>query len=478
MRLAIIGLGKMGGNMARRLCRGNIEVVGFNRSSEIVNQLAKEEGMIAAESAADAIKKLSAPRVVWIMLPDGKPTEDMIKEVTPLLEKGDVIIEGGNSNYHDTQRRGESLAENNIHYVDVGTSGGIWGLDNGYCMMVGGEKEAVSIVTPILKVLAPGPETGWAHVGPTGSGHFTKMVHNGIEYGMMQAFAEGFALIRGKKEFNVDLAELAEIWRTGSVVRSWLLDLTAESLANDQDLKDIQDLEPNLAPVFERGIFQRDSLWLSDPHRVVQGMVDLFIARGGTFKQFDVHSVDFHDERIMLGDTTNSMRADKAVICAGAWSKPLARQLGDKLPMDTERGYHLMLPAENNRLLKRPVMSGEHSFVLVPMDNGLRLTGLVELADLDAPPDYRLIRRLIPAALKMLPGINGAEESVWMGCRPSLPDSLPVIGVSRRSKNVLYAFGHQHLGITLGPASGLIISDMIAGRDPGLDLQPYRPDRF
>ena len=239
MRLAIIGLGKMGGNMARRLCRGNIEVVGYNRSSEIVNQLAKEEGMIAAESAADAIQKLSAPRVDWIMLPDGKPTEDMIKEVTPLLEKGDVIIEGGNSNYHDTQRRGESLMEHNINYIDVGTSGGIWGLDNGYCMMVGGEKEAVEIATPILKVLAPGPETGWAHVGPIGSGHFTKMVHNGIEYGMMQAFAEGFALIRGKKEFNVDLAELAEIWRTGSVVRSWLLDLTAESLANDQELKDI-----------------------------------------------------------------------------------------------------------------------------------------------------------------------------------------------------------------------------------------------
>jgi D-amino-acid dehydrogenase len=241
---------------------------------------------------------------------------------------------------------------------------------------------------------------------------------------------------------------------------------------------DIQDLEPNLAPIFERGIFQRDSLWLSDPHRVVQGMVDLFVARGGTFKQFDVQSVDIHDERIMFGNSTNTMRADKAVICAGAWSNSLARQLGDKLPMDTERGYHLMLPAENNRLLKRPIMSGEHSFVLVPMDNGLRLTGLVELADIDAPPDYRLIRRLIPAALKMLPGINGAEESVWMGCRPSLPDSLPVIGVSKRSKNVLYAFGHQHLGITLGPASGLIISDMIAGRDPGLDLEPYRPDRF
>lgn len=239
MKLAIIGLGKMGGNMARRLCRGGIEVVGYNRSTDIIKQLASEEGMIAAESVADAIQKLSSPRVVWLMLPDGNPTENMINDIMPLLDKGDVIIDGGNSNYHDTERRGKFLSENGIQYIDVGTSGGVWGLDNGYCMMVGGEKSAVSILEPVLKVLAPGPQTGWAHVGPIGSGHFTKMVHNGIEYGMMQAFAEGFALIRGKKEFNVDLAELAEIWRHGSVVRSWLLDLTAESLKDDQDLKDI-----------------------------------------------------------------------------------------------------------------------------------------------------------------------------------------------------------------------------------------------
>ncbi len=239
MRLAIIGLGKMGGNMARRLCRGGIDVVGYNRSKDIIDTLSKEEGMITSESVADAVKQLSSPKVVWIMLPDGNPTENMINDVIPLLSKGDVIIDGGNSNYHDTQRRGRFLLEHGIHYIDVGTSGGIWGLDNGYCMMVGGEKEAVSILQPVLKVLAPGPETGWAHVGPVGSGHFTKMVHNGIEYGMMQAFAEGFALIRGKKEFDVDLAELSEIWRHGSVVRSWLLDLTAESFKSDQNLKDI-----------------------------------------------------------------------------------------------------------------------------------------------------------------------------------------------------------------------------------------------
>ena len=241
---------------------------------------------------------------------------------------------------------------------------------------------------------------------------------------------------------------------------------------------EIQDLEPNLAAIFKHGIIQRDSLWLSNPQRVVQGMVDLFVARGGTFEQLDVHSIDIQDERVTLGNSTGTVCTDKAVICAGAWSKPLARQLGDKLPMDTERGYHLILPPENSRLLKRPVMSGEHLFVLVPMETGLRLTGLVELADLDAAPDYRLIRRLIPAASTMVPGINATEESVWMGCRPSLPDSLPVIGVSSRSKRVLYAFGHQHLGMTLGPATGLIISDLLAGRNPGIDLDPYRPDRF
>jgi D-amino-acid dehydrogenase len=242
--------------------------------------------------------------------------------------------------------------------------------------------------------------------------------------------------------------------------------------------RDIHDLEPNLATIYKRGIFQRDSLWISSPQRVVLGMVELLVERGGRFNTFDVHSIDVDNDGVELKSATNSLRADKVVVCAGAWSKMLARQLGDKLPMDTERGYHLMLPAENNRLLKRPVMNGEHSFVLVPMRTGLRLTGLVELADVDADPNYQLIRRLIPAASRMLPGIDVAEESVWMGCRPSLPDSLPVIGTSKRSKNVLYAFGHQHLGITLGPATGLIISALIAGCDPGIDVQPYRPGRF
>jgi 6-phosphogluconate dehydrogenase len=225
--------------MARRLCRNGIEVVGYNRSKEIVHTLAQEENMIPAESVAQAVEKLTAPKVIWLMLPSGEPTEQMIKQIIPMLDKGDIIVDGGNSNYHDTLRRNTLLSGHGIHYVDVGTSGGIWGLENGYCMMVGGDANAVSHLRPTLEVLAPSPDTGWAHVGPVGSGHFTKMVHNGIEYGMMQAFAEGFALMRGKSEFNLDLAQIADIWRYGSVVRSWLLDLTAEGLKQDQNLSDI-----------------------------------------------------------------------------------------------------------------------------------------------------------------------------------------------------------------------------------------------
>jgi D-amino-acid dehydrogenase len=241
---------------------------------------------------------------------------------------------------------------------------------------------------------------------------------------------------------------------------------------------DIQDLEPNLAPVFTYGIFNRDSLRISNPQRMVQGMVDLLIATGGYYQQFDVRSLEIHGPKILLNSATSSITADKVIIAAGAWSKPLALQAGNRLPLDTERGYHLMLPMENSRLLSRPIMNAESICALVPMDTGLRLTGQDELAGVDAAPDYRRIRRLLPVAKRMLPGIEGDEQSVWMGCRPSLPDSLPVIGFARRSANILYAFGHQHLGMTMGPATGLIVADMVAGRDSGIDLAPYRPDRF
>jgi 6-phosphogluconate dehydrogenase len=245
MRMAMIGLGKMGGNMVRRLRRGNIEVIGFDRSNEVVLQLTKEAGMIAASSVADAVAKLSSPRIIWLMLPSGDPTEQQIQALIPLLGKGDIIVDGGNSNYHDSQRRGALLAAQGIGFMDSGTSGGIWGLENGYCLMVGATEAVAKTMTPILQALAPAADRGWAHVGPVGSGHFTKMIHNGIEYGMMQSFAEGLELLRGKKEFNLDLAQITELWRHSSVVRSWLLDLTAEALKVDQNLVNIAPFVPD-----------------------------------------------------------------------------------------------------------------------------------------------------------------------------------------------------------------------------------------
>ncbi len=245
MRMAMIGLGKMGGNMVRRLRRGNVEVVGYDRAADVVSQLNKESGMIAASSVEDAVSKLISPRIVWLMLPSGDPTEQQLRALVPLLSKGDIIVDGGNSNYHDSQRRGAWLAEQGIGFMDSGTSGGIWGLENGYCLMVGATNEVAKTMTPILQALAPAADRGWAHVGPVGSGHFTKMIHNGIEYGMMQSFAEGLELLKGKKEFNLDLAQITELWRHSSVVRSWLLDLTAEALKHDQELKQIAPYVPD-----------------------------------------------------------------------------------------------------------------------------------------------------------------------------------------------------------------------------------------
>jgi len=243
MRLAMIGLGKMGANMVQRLMLGGHEVVGYNRSEEIIAELA-EKGMLPATSMANAVQQLQSPRVVWLMIPSGSPTDNAIQELIPILEEGDIVIDGGNSNYHDSQRHGALLAKHDIGFVDSGTSGGVWGLQNGYCLMVGGQKVVVEQIEPILKSLAPADDRGWAHVGPVGAGHFTKMIHNGIEYGMMQSFAEGFALLRGKEEFNLDMAQISELWRHSSVVRSWLLDLMADFLEQDQTL---QGVEPVVA---------------------------------------------------------------------------------------------------------------------------------------------------------------------------------------------------------------------------------------
>jgi len=245
MDIAIVGLGKMGGNMARRLLKGGHRVVGFNRSREIIDTLAAEAGMVPAYTLAEAVSKLSAPRAVWVMLPAGQATLDGIKQLMELLAPGDIVIDGGNSNYKDDARNAELLKTKNIHFVDVGTSGGIWGITEGYSMMVGGEKEAVESLRPIFETLAPAPDKGWGHVGPHGAGHYVKMVHNGIEYGMMQAYAEGFEIMKAKKEFGLDVHQISRIWQHGSVVRSWLLDLTADALAEDQELSAIKGFVPD-----------------------------------------------------------------------------------------------------------------------------------------------------------------------------------------------------------------------------------------
>jgi len=240
MKAAIIGLGKMGSNMARRLIRNGHQIIGFNLTPDITRDLAENEGLQAAFSLEEVIENLPQPRVVWVMVPAGDPTEMTIKSLTSLLDEGDILVDGGNSNYQSSIRHGKTLAEKGISFIDVGTSGGIWGLAEGYSMMIGGEKKAVESITPLLKTLAPGEDQGWGHVGPIGSGHFAKMIHNGIEYGLMQAYAEGFEILKAKEEFQLDLGQIAEIWRFGSVIRSWLLDLTAQALKENPELDGIK----------------------------------------------------------------------------------------------------------------------------------------------------------------------------------------------------------------------------------------------
>jgi 6-phosphogluconate dehydrogenase len=239
MDLGIIGLGKMGGNMAERLRLAGHKVVGFDFNKEATARLTAN-GSVGVDSIEDLVKNLSTPRAVWIMVPDGKPVDDTIAKLKPLMEKGDIFIDGGNSNYKESQRRHSELTPEGYHFVDVGTSGGVWGLKEGYSMMIGGDKEPVERLTPIFEALAPSATTGWGYVGPSGSGHFVKMVHNGIEYGMMQSFAEGFSIMKAKETLGLDLPQIAEIWRVGSVVRSWLLDLTAEALKHNPDLDDLK----------------------------------------------------------------------------------------------------------------------------------------------------------------------------------------------------------------------------------------------
>ena len=239
MQLGLIGLGKMGGNMAERLRLGGHQVVGFDFSAEAVARLAAT-GNVGVSTLEDLVKKLTGRRAIWIMVPQGKPVDETIAKLEPLLNPGDILIDGGNSNYKDTARRHREVAAKGLNFVDVGTSGGVWGLKEGYSMMIGGDKEPVGYLRPIFETLAPAGNKGWGHVGPGGAGHFVKMIHNGIEYGMMQAYAEGFTILEKKEEFNLDLPQIAQIWRYGSVVRSWLLDLTADALCKNPSLEGLE----------------------------------------------------------------------------------------------------------------------------------------------------------------------------------------------------------------------------------------------
>jgi 6-phosphogluconate dehydrogenase len=239
MQLGLIGLGKMGGFMAERIHNAGHQVVGFDFSPEAVAKLSAS-GNVGANSLEDMVSKLEAPRAVWMMVPSGNPVDETIAKLEKLLSPGDIIIDGGNSNYKDTIRRHGEVTAKGFQYVDCGTSGGVWGLKEGYSMMIGGDKEPVEHLRPIWEALAPAPDKGWGHVGPSGSGHFVKMVHNGIEYGMMQAYAEGFTIMEKKEVLDLNLPQIAKIWQYGSVVRSWLLDLTAEALEKNPTLEGLE----------------------------------------------------------------------------------------------------------------------------------------------------------------------------------------------------------------------------------------------
>ena len=239
MEIGMIGLGRMGSNMTRRLLDGDHRVVVYDPNKKAVEALVAL-GAKGSVSIPDLVGSLDTPRAIWLMVPSGEPTENTVHDLAAQLSQGDVVIDGGNSNYKDSMRRAAVLAEKGLIFLDVGTSGGIWGLKEGYGLMVGGDSEAFRRLEPIFQTLAPSPQQGYGYVGPSGAGHFVKMVHNGIEYGLMQSYAEGFELMQAKQEFNLDLKHIAEIWRYGSVVRSWLLDLVAAALQKDPRLESIQ----------------------------------------------------------------------------------------------------------------------------------------------------------------------------------------------------------------------------------------------
>ena len=244
MQIAMVGLGKMGMNMAARLIKGGHAVFAFDVQETAVHA-AQALGATGVHSLDELAGQLKSPRVAWVMVPSGNPTEEILLKLSTVFSKGDILIDGGNSNYKDSQRRASIIEEKGLKFLDVGTSGGVWGLKEGYSMMIGGDQAVVESLRPIFETLAPAPDQGWGHVGPHGAGHFVKMIHNGIEYGLMQAYAEGFEILHKKEELHLDLSQIAEIWRHGSVVRSWLLDLTANVLSQDAGLSDIQPWVPD-----------------------------------------------------------------------------------------------------------------------------------------------------------------------------------------------------------------------------------------
>ncbi len=263
---ALIGLGKMGANMVRRLARAGVPVAAFDVAEAAREALAEEPRVRLAATLADVVALLPRPRVVWLMLPAGGPSETTLTALAALLSAGDVIVDGANADYRDSMRHAAEAATRGVLFVDAGVSGGVWGLANGYGLMLGGTPEAIAPVLPLARALAPAPDRGWVHCGPPGTGHFVKMVHNGIEYGLMQAYAEGFALMRDKREFGLDLAAIAASWRDGSVVRSWLLELAAEALAADQTFADVS---PVVADSGEGRWTLREAIELGTPLPVI-----------------------------------------------------------------------------------------------------------------------------------------------------------------------------------------------------------------
>lgn len=276
--LAMVGLGRMGANMLRRLARSGIPVCGYDVSEAARAAVAAEPGVSVAASLAEAVAMLRPPRAIWIMLPAGEITTQAIQSVAALLAPGDVILDGGNADYRDTLRQGAALAARGLHFIDVGVSGGVWGLEEGYGLMFGGPKAAVTPLLPVFQALAPASDRGWVHCGPSGSGHYTKMVHNGIEYGLMQAYAEGFALLQAKGEFALDVASIAGAWRHGTVVRSWLLDLAASALRQDPVMDQVA---PVVADSGEGRWTVREGLDLAVPLPVTSAALNVRFASQG-----------------------------------------------------------------------------------------------------------------------------------------------------------------------------------------------------